>query len=253
MLELAPQRALRRLVNPRFFPGRFKFLRKYPTKQAARAGSWYSIDNFLPLLGYVSMGLWFMQSEESMARSRGEEPPDRQQQVVEKTGIHQMFLDYLVDSINWNDACVGTLYCIQRPQDFRPEDCEQCAEVEWLLTSIFRSNFPIPIYIFWGNLPKEISTDDVPEAFHDFVPDKKELEYLASRDGKMKFSRWAWDDRSWVWYRDPFTLVSAPVAAVPPLSSDESSAPAVPAAPFPPLPQNSRQKPNETIQAFFIR
>ncbi|KAJ7880877.1 hypothetical protein B0H13DRAFT_1630244 [Mycena leptocephala] len=69
----------------------------------------------------------------------------------------------------------------------------------------------------------------------------------------MKFSRWALDDRSWVWYRDPFTPVSAPVAAVPPLSSDESSAPAVPAAPFPPLPQNSRQKPNETIQAFFIR
>ncbi|KAJ7893590.1 hypothetical protein B0H13DRAFT_1625156 [Mycena leptocephala] len=69
----------------------------------------------------------------------------------------------------------------------------------------------------------------------------------------MKFSRWAFDNRSWVWYRDPFTPVSAPVTAVPPPSSDESSAPAVPAAPFPPLPPNSRQKPNETIQAFFIR
>ncbi|KAJ7893591.1 hypothetical protein B0H13DRAFT_1886297 [Mycena leptocephala] len=136
MLEVAPQRGLRRLVNPRFFPGRFKFLRKYPTKQAARTGAWYSIDNFLPLLGYVSMGFWFMQSEENVARSRSEEPPDWRQQVAEKTAIHQMFLDYLVDSIKWNDECVGTLYCIQSPTDFRPEEREQRAEIEWLLASI---------------------------------------------------------------------------------------------------------------------
>ncbi|KAJ7925399.1 hypothetical protein B0H13DRAFT_2314613 [Mycena leptocephala] len=195
MLELAPQCGLRRLVNSRFFPGRFKFLRKYPTEQAACTGAWYSIDNFLPLLGYVSMGLWFMQAAESVACSRIEEPPDWRQQVAEKTGIYHMFLDYLVDSIKWKEERIGTLYCIQSPKDFRPEEREQRGEIEWLLTAILCSNFSIPIYISWGNLPKEIHTDEVPEAFCQFVPDEKELEYLASRDGKMKFSRWAVDNR----------------------------------------------------------
>ncbi|KAJ6590759.1 hypothetical protein B0H10DRAFT_2233565 [Mycena sp. CBHHK59/15] len=253
MFALAPpQRWLKRLVNPWFFPGRFKFLRKYRTEQAARSGAWYSIDNFLPLLGYVSMGLWCMQSWESETRSRGEEPPDWRSQVMEKTEVHPMFLDYLENSVNRNEEHVGALYRIQTPTDFVPEQREQRAEIEWLLTSILFSNFPIPIYLSWGNLPKKISMLDVPEAFHEFVPDEKELEYLASPVGEMKFSRWA-VNKSFVWYRDPFTPASMSVAAAPLPLTDEPFAPAVPAAPFPPLPKNSRQKPSKTIQAFFIR
>ncbi|KAJ7077624.1 hypothetical protein C8R44DRAFT_755136 [Mycena epipterygia] len=246
MFDLAPPR--RWLKKAR----RFKFLNKYRTEQAARSGAWYSIDNFLPLLGYVSMGLWCMQSWESEARNRGEEPLDWWGEIIEKTNVHPTFLDYLESTVNWREERVGALYRIPNPTDFDPEQREQRAEIEWLLNSILVSNFPIPIYLSWGSLPKKISMLDVPEAFQEFVPDEKELEYLASPAKGMKFSRWA-IDQSFVWYRDPFTPTSTFVTATPLPPTDEPFAPAVPAAPFPPLPQNSRQKQNETIQAFFIR
>ncbi|KAJ7493943.1 hypothetical protein FB451DRAFT_1020274 [Mycena latifolia] len=116
----------------------------------------------------------------------------------------------------------------------------------------------------WGKLPKEISLFNVPVAFQDFKPATDELEHFEALRRQVNFSRWAIDKALFVWYRDPYTPASAPVAPAPPspllppetesLPWDQDSSPAAVApAPFPPLPPHSKQKTNETIQAFFIR
>ncbi|KAJ7880099.1 hypothetical protein B0H13DRAFT_2345794 [Mycena leptocephala] len=255
MLRLAPQRWFSRLVSPWFFPARFKFMHKFRTEQAARFGAWRSIENFLPLLGYVSMGLWCMQSWEANRLAQGEDPPDWRLQVTQNTQVHPTFLDYLEKSAAglWDEERVGALYHIQSPADLNSTEREQCGEMEWLLATILKSDYPIPIYLSWGKLPQQISLVDVPDDFNEFVPDVDELKYLASSGGQLKFSRWGIDQESLVWYRDPYRPASAPVVAAPLPPNDESPASAVVAAPFPPLPANSEQKKNETIQGFFIR
>ncbi|KAJ7869065.1 hypothetical protein B0H13DRAFT_1635340 [Mycena leptocephala] len=122
--------------------------------------------------------------------------------------------------------------------------------MEWLLGTILKSNCPIPIYLSWGKLPRQISPVDVPTEFAQFVPDADELKRLVSSHGDLKFSRWAINHDLLVWYRDPYTPALAPVAATALPPKDHSS---VAAAPFPPLPPNSEQKINETIEEFFIR
>ncbi|KAJ7448371.1 hypothetical protein FB451DRAFT_1187792 [Mycena latifolia] len=266
MLRLAPQGWLPRLVNPFFFPTRFKFLLTFRTEHAARFAAWRSMDNFLPLLGYVSMGLWCMQSWESDELARGADPPDWRVMVTENTKVHPTFLDYVEKSVvgDWHEERVGALYRIQAVQPGRSDEREQRREIEWLLATIFHSNFPIPIYLSWGGLPKQLSTLDVPAAFQEFAPNTDELKYLASVRGQLKFSRWAIDNASLAWYQNPYTPMSMPVAPAPPSPpppSETESLPwhrdpspaAVAPAPFPPLPPHSKQKKDETIQAFFIR
>ncbi|KAJ7753071.1 hypothetical protein DFH07DRAFT_1031098 [Mycena maculata] len=223
MMELAPQRGLPRLVNSWFFPSRFKFLRKYTTEEAACTSVWYSIDNFLPLLGYVTMGLWFMRLWEADSFARDEVPLDWRSMVTKKTEVHV-----------WHS-----------------EEREGRAIIESLLSSILHSTFPIPIYLSWGEIPNEISMFDVPKPFQEFVPDVNELKSLASPSGEMKFSRWAIDTKTSVWYQDPYTPPASMCAPLPP--SKKSSATVATLAPFPPLPKHSGQKENETIHAFFSR
>lgn len=74
MFALAPPQRWLKHVNPWFFPSRFKFMYKYRTENVARFAVWRSIENFLPLLGYMSMGLWIMQASEQDDHARGVEP-----------------------------------------------------------------------------------------------------------------------------------------------------------------------------------
>ncbi|KAJ7429402.1 hypothetical protein B0H11DRAFT_1945071 [Mycena galericulata] len=251
MMELAPQRGLPRLVNSWFFPGRFKFLRKYSTEEAARTSAWYSIDNFLPLLGYVTMGLWCMRLWEADLFARDEAAPDWQNLVTEKTNVHRSFLDYLEQAVNWNEERVRTLHLIQSSQVWHSDEREGRATIEGILRSILRTTFPILIYLSWGEIPNEISMFDVPKPLQEFVPDANELKWLASPSGEMKYSRWAIDTKTSAWDRDPFTPPASTPAALPP--SNESSTTVAALAPFPPLPKHSGQKENETIHAFFSR
>ncbi|KAJ7442688.1 hypothetical protein FB451DRAFT_1414124 [Mycena latifolia] len=105
MLELAPQGWLPRIVYRFFFPARFKFLQKFRSEKTARFAAWHSIDNFLPLLGYVSMGIWCMQCWESAELARGADPPDWRFMVTDRTKVHPTFLDYVEKSVvgNWNE------------------------------------------------------------------------------------------------------------------------------------------------------
>ncbi|KAJ7736941.1 hypothetical protein B0H14DRAFT_2638850 [Mycena olivaceomarginata] len=238
LLRLVPHKRWMDRINPWFFPGRFQFLRCFETEKKARFAVWLSMENFLPLLGYVAMGLWLLQSETSEALYRGEDPPDWRGQVIEKTGLHPSFLEYAEQSVNWQEERVGAIYRIESPQDLTPEQREQCLEVESMLASIMRSTFPIPIYLSWGKLPQHMILNmlDVPEPLQDFAPGPRVLESLYVHEGRRPRSG------------SLFRTSATPIAP-----NHEPSAPAVPAAPFPRLPPNSQQKKGETIQAFFIR
>ncbi|KAJ6631239.1 hypothetical protein B0H10DRAFT_2207612 [Mycena sp. CBHHK59/15] len=248
MFQLDPhQRWLSRSVSPWFFPARFKFLHTYRTEGAARFAVLRSIENFLPLLGYVTMGLWLMQCWEADEVGSGREAPEWRLTIAEKTKIHPAFLDYVEKAVNWTDARVGGLYIIESPEKLSSLQRKQRAEFEWILNSILRSDCPIPIYLAWGQLPAQISMFDVPAAFQEFVPDAAELQKLASPKKQMQFTPFTPPVNAAPLPRSAPTVTVA--AALLP-STDESSAQA---APFPPLPANTQQKKNEGIHAFFIR
>ncbi|KAF8121499.1 hypothetical protein K438DRAFT_2005113 [Mycena galopus ATCC 62051] len=246
MFRLAPVRYLSTVVNSWFFPRRFLFMNVFRNENAARFAAWRSIENFLPLIPYVSMGIWCMQSWESQCAHRNEDKPNWRALVTENTKVHPTWLDYLEKSIiaNWYEEHVGALYQIRSPADMSAEERERRGAIEMILNSIWTSNCPIPIYLSWGTLPPQISTFDVPVAFQRLIPDEKELELFAS-DGEMKFSRWAIAE-SGRWFPDPYMPTPPPIAPAPQV---EFSAP----TPFPPLPANSAQRQGETIQAFFTR
>ena len=248
MFDLAPGNRYLRRVSPWFFPSRFKFLYTYRTKNAVRFAIWRSMENFLPLLGYVTMGLWCMQLWEEELRAQGQQPSDWRSMITEKTKIHPSFLNYVERSVDWRDERVGALYRIEMISSFLTEEREQRVILEEILISILHSNCPIPIYLSWGKLPAEISSYDVPFGFHHLVPDAQELKNLDAPQGQMRFSRWAIDQETGDWKPDPF-MHSSTSATVASFGAEYP----VPTAPFPPLPANSKQKKGETIQAFFIR
>ncbi|KAJ7799005.1 hypothetical protein B0H13DRAFT_2391343 [Mycena leptocephala] len=231
LFRLAPPRCFPRLVSPWFFPARFKFMHKFRTEAVARFGAWRSIENFLPLLGYVSMGLWCIQCWEASELAAGNSV-DWRREVTANTGVHATFLDYLEKSSAgiWETERVGALYRIKSPEDLNPTEREQHHEMEWLLGTILKSNCPIPIYLLGGN-------------YRD-----KSARWMSLQN--LRSSRWAINHDLLVWYRDPYTPALAPVAATALPPKDHSL---VAAAPFPPLPPNSEQKINETIEEFFIR
>ncbi|KAJ6596609.1 hypothetical protein B0H10DRAFT_1960077 [Mycena sp. CBHHK59/15] len=253
MFNLAPRRWLARHITPFFFPARFEFLKKCRTEAAVCFAAWRARQNFLPLLGYVSMGLWCMYCWEN---ERGADCPDWRQLVTEKTELHPTFLDYVERSIigSWREERVGALYCIQPLEEYDPESFAPPTglrqDIEWLLATIAESRFPIPLYLSWGKLPREMHPDYFPRSFRHLVPRMDELQYLASSHGQLRYSGWTFssDNGIWDWRRD--SPRPAPMQVSPSPSVNES---AVPTAPFPPLPPYSKQRPNETIQAFFRR
>ncbi|KAJ6532603.1 hypothetical protein B0H19DRAFT_1081638 [Mycena capillaripes] len=161
------------------------------------------MESFLPLLGYVTMGLWCMHSWEADAMARGEEPPDWQGQIANNTNLHPLFVDLVEKSVNWDDEHVGA----------------------FIVLKILHSGFL--------KSRSEINMLNVSEPFQEFAPDVKELEFLTLPKGHMRFSRWGIDDNTLLWYRAPFTPASEPVAAAPLPPSDESSATNFTTAPFP--------------------
>ncbi|KAJ7900399.1 hypothetical protein B0H14DRAFT_3423758 [Mycena olivaceomarginata] len=259
LFRLLPNSRWLQRINPWFFPGRFKFLRRFPSEKQARFAVWLSMENFLPLLGYLAI-------------DRGEDPLDWRAQVIKNTGIHASYLEYAEEAISWGDERVGAIYRVESPQNLTPEEREQRFDIEYMLSSIMHSPSPIPIYLSWGKIPQFMTMNmlDVPEPFQDIAPGPRVLKslYVPYADdpgaGKLflqdslRFSKWAVDTETCEWYQDPLRSAcingSSPACIETYLSCsiarhDKPSAPAVPAAPFPPLPLNSQQKEGETIQA----
>ncbi|KAJ7163187.1 hypothetical protein C8R46DRAFT_1221973 [Mycena filopes] len=248
MFRIAPQRWLAKIVSPWFYPGRFKFLRHFPTEEAARFAAWYSAENFLPLVGYVSMGLWCMLCWEGDMAQANAADPNWRQLVIEKTGVHPAFLEWLERSVvgDWSVERVGALYHIQSPDVFTPTEREQRAEFEEIFTRFISTKTPIPLYFYWGDLRPRIDEMDVPKTLRNLIPTPAELQRLFSKRGEFSFIRCLVDDKgAWA------AAAEAPVASAPaPVAMSSESAPP---APFPSRPPNSEQRNNETIRDFFER
>ncbi|KAJ7866274.1 hypothetical protein B0H14DRAFT_2573544 [Mycena olivaceomarginata] len=217
LLRLVPHKRWMDHINPWFFPGRFQFLRCFETEKKARFAVWLSMENFLPLLGYVAMAFGYCN-------------PRRRRRFIE------------VKTLRTGGARkerVGAIYRIESPQDLTPEQREQRLEVESMLASIMRSTFPILIYLSWGKLPQHMILNmlDVPEPLQDFAPGPRVLELLyvheADDPGVGAFSEWAVNAKTFNWYEDPFIPPPKRTSATPIAPNHEPSAPAVPAAPSP--------------------
>lgn len=156
MLHLAPLRSFRTWISPWFFLARFKFLSKFRSEEAARFAAWRSLENFLPLLGYVSLGFFLMAYWEAKLEEQGLPPPLWRGMVLEKTrntgNVDATILDTVYPLLaDWNQERVGALYRVPRPDDFCPSaDVELRRELHAFLSILFNSSFHIPLYLFWG-------------------------------------------------------------------------------------------------------
>ncbi|KAJ7090553.1 hypothetical protein C8R44DRAFT_751057 [Mycena epipterygia] len=103
MLRLAPQRMFQPHVNPWFFPSRFKFLRHFPNETSSALRCMALNQLFLPLLGYVSMGLGACslgESDDELAPRAA--PPDWRSEILcESQTNPSTFLNYGEDISGW--------------------------------------------------------------------------------------------------------------------------------------------------------
>ncbi|KAJ7038526.1 hypothetical protein C8F04DRAFT_1179545 [Mycena alexandri] len=250
-----------------FFPSRFKFIAKFRTEQAARFAAWLSIENFLPLVGYVVMGVWMMQWRED---EEGQSAQDWRTVAADRANVDRTFLDYVENELcDWREQRVGGLYQMRIGDPHHllsgermvvEDDRRTHTELETILMQLMMVTFPIPIVLSWGPLPPQFSPLDVPQPFHAYIPAAEELCDLAKDTGRLNFSRWdVCRDGSWV--RNPYVPPSPlPIAASPPFPAEPAFSPRPDdtratqgSAPFPSLPRHSQQRTNESIEAFFAR
>ncbi|KAF7344225.1 hypothetical protein MVEN_01713400 [Mycena venus] len=184
-------------ISSWFIPTRYKYVLYYKTERGARLAAWRCRNKFLPLLGLVSMGFWFMMHEEleeeenvtgvtsgskrkaqnipelrPVKRIRtgnlGDGRPEQQdegripwrQTLAETLNIHPAWIDVLERSVatDWSAPRVGGLI------DLRSDDFDHMSTgpelrtgLEWLFYSILNSGCPIPLYFTWGPVPRYIN------------------------------------------------------------------------------------------------
>ncbi|KAF7333829.1 hypothetical protein MVEN_02339800 [Mycena venus] len=184
-------------ISSWFIPTRYKYILYYKTEKGARLAAWRCRSKFLPLLGLVSMGFWFMIHEEmeeeeavagvalgskrkaqnvpelrSVKRVRtgklGGGRPEHQneghipwrQALSEKLNIHASWIDVLEMSVatDWTAPRVGGLIDLCSDDfDHMSTGPEWRTGLEWLFYSILSSGCPIPLYFTWGPVPQYIN------------------------------------------------------------------------------------------------
>ncbi|KAJ7040531.1 hypothetical protein C8F04DRAFT_1253834 [Mycena alexandri] len=194
MMELGPQSKWRSIiVSPWFFPGRFKFMGKFKTEGAARLAAWYSIDNFLPLIGYVAFGLWCMATWDVEEAEQGRPEPDWRTKVLEASGVDPAVLDMFTEGLGeWERTDrVGGLYHVQNLWDLTPDEREKHAEFARLLARVLHSTFPIPLYLYWGQRPEEFMPSESQSwaaPFRHILPTSTQLlEFATKGSGTFNF------------------------------------------------------------------
>ena len=230
-------------MEPWFIAGRYHYSLYYRTEKEARSAVWRCRKKFLPLLGYASMGLWFMAHEEDEAEAalgitsgskrkaeniselksgkrnkmerRPEQPQGKQipwrQALTEKLNILPSWIDALEMSVanDWQTPRVGALI------DLRAGEALRSAErtgLEWLIYSILKSGAPIPLYFIWGPIPRTISISyAVPQYIQhlSLVPDSQQIDQLVNSPGDVAFSSLTLNEGR-------FQPVRSPVASVHP-------------------------------------
>ncbi|KAJ7041301.1 hypothetical protein C8F04DRAFT_1177131 [Mycena alexandri] len=163
---------------------------------------------------------------------------------------------------NFDAARVGCFYQVEPPFDaYIPGervnyismlDRERRADIERLIVTILRSTKPIPVYLSWGPLPREIYPSRISQSFHGFIPSATDLDRFSK--GSMAFSPYTIAENGLVWDPEPYKPAGSAIAPALPSATNLSYVPpATPATPFPPRPKDSAQKAGESIHAFFSR
>ncbi|KAJ7231179.1 hypothetical protein B0H12DRAFT_1240042 [Mycena haematopus] len=223
-----------------FPPGLFRcYGCQYKTPHEARRGRGVYSHEFLPLVGFISMALWYVED-------RPQAPPNPRpwwEEVIEQTSLRPEWLDLLKISVaaRWSTERIGGLYHVGTANKAASL---KTTGMEWLVSSILRSGASIPLYVIWEVLPQSISAKP-PSYLQQFAPDNSELQYLHSLPGAVKFRAYE---------RDPLTGAWRPLANDAAMDVDEPSQPTVippPKAPkrpptppgeFPPVERNFESK-----------
>ncbi|KAJ7202901.1 hypothetical protein GGX14DRAFT_462840 [Mycena pura] len=186
--------------------------------------SWITRSNFLPLVGFISMALWYVDDRPD-ARPN---PCPWWEQVIEQTNMRPEWLDLLKISR------IGGLYRVTAPDN------------NWLVSTILRSNASIPLYVIWEFLPQSIPTQPT-TYLQQFAPRTSELEYLRALPVTS-----AWRQLPKL-SNDAAMDVDEPNQPTlrPPTKTPQC--PPTPPGAFPPVERFSGQKAGETIEAFFER
>ncbi|KAJ7085985.1 hypothetical protein C8R43DRAFT_965154 [Mycena crocata] len=247
-------------------PYRYGYTRRYKSENAARVVAWRSRNGFLPLMGHLSMFLWYMSIED---------PLNWRDELNKRATFPPQWLTNLEKSVltDWEFPRIGGLINLVPP----PGERGRMTELDYLMGSIINWNLPIPLYMYWGSLETD-PTIPVPTCLTQmgqFYPDWREIQYLLQLPGKIAYSRWQREDfqdqwplftscREWDPYIAPISPYIAPMPTfavedageaptptpVPAPAPAPAPSPATaPPAPFPPVEAGSGQRTGESFDA----
>ncbi|KAJ7879882.1 hypothetical protein B0H13DRAFT_2345822 [Mycena leptocephala] len=161
---------------------RWGYLGKFRTEQSARTAIFRAIRGFLPLIGSVSMYIWYMELWGYLRDSAGE-----------VLAVH--------DLPDWREAesaagdfsvpQIGGILDFSVPRGSFPELVDMPRDFDWIIPAIISTRLPMPLYITWGSI-SEYPRVFVPFGLRSmkFVPDAAEISYLRGLPGQVAFSRW---------------------------------------------------------------
>ncbi|KAF7369714.1 hypothetical protein MVEN_00302900 [Mycena venus] len=238
------------------YPYRAGYTSSHKTFRAARAAAMRAIDGFLPLIGQVSMFLYLYKRN-----SEKEGWENWRKRVCERANLEEAWLTAVEDSAigDFTIPRIGGILDLGLPPNTDPISVRR-TELDFLVGAIITDHLPMPLYVRWGTISDtpEIPVPKYLEAMK-FVPDWREIKYLKSLPGKVKFSTWARKQPSTetVYYsslRDSYPFVNQTAVretpSFPPVTAPSSLAPE---SSFPPVERYSGQKAGETMEQFFAR
>ncbi|KAJ7816388.1 hypothetical protein B0H13DRAFT_2380453 [Mycena leptocephala] len=246
MMDIAKQRT--KGMVPFGWPSRWGYLGKFRTEQSARTAIFRAIRGFLPLIGSVSMYIWYMELRGYLRDSAGEvlavhDLPDWREAVCLAAGVHRQWLNDLHDV----------------PRGSFPELVDMPRDFDWIIPAIISTRLPMPLYITWGSI-SEYPRVFVPFGLRSmkFVPDAAEISYLRDLPGQVAFSRWRsaqpeGKNMQLTSCRETHPYVAPPPDAAPPMDaapSPSSISPSPPLAPFPPVERYSGQRKGKISMPF---
>ncbi|KAJ7747094.1 hypothetical protein B0H14DRAFT_3514141 [Mycena olivaceomarginata] len=167
-------------------PFHFGFGITRKSEHKARAAAWSARQGFLPLLGFLSMGLWCMryhvQNKEvdmdknsgvnlgKRKRAEGIEHIPWQVLLAQETGLHASWIDLAKTSVagDWTAPRVGGLFHVG-PTNTHNWLPAELTGLEWLLDTIIDEQPNIPLR---------------------FLPDLEEMDHLQGLPGRVTFNPW---------------------------------------------------------------